>query len=179
MSDQRVKVHPQLGILVSTEGYVIQPGDKWHKSRKTYGSKHNNEYMSVCVNYKEYSVHRLVLETFVGPCLEGYEADHRNRNRSDNRLSNLHYVTRAENQRNTCKNDSCDKRLGIHSYEDYKEYNKRNCHDWYMRNRDTINEKRRAADKTEINNKRRERYASNPELYRAKQREYRLRKKEK
>lgn len=143
MSDQRVKVHPQLGILVSTEGYVIQPGDKYHKSRKTYGSKQGNGYIAVCVNYKNYSVHRLVLETFVGPCPEGYEADHRNRDRSDNRLSNLRYVTRAENQRNTCKNDSCEKRLGVHSYEDYKEYNKRNCHDWYMRNRDAHNAKRR------------------------------------
>lgn len=45
-------------------------------------------------------VHRLVMESFVGECYEGYEVDHRNTERSDNRLSNLHYVTRKENNNN-------------------------------------------------------------------------------
>lgn len=143
MSDQRVKAHPQLGILVSTEGFVILPGDKYHKPKVTYGTKHKHGYMSVGFNYKAYSVHTLVLETFVGACPPGFEADHRNRNRSDNRLSNLQYVSRSDNQRNTIRNDKCEQRLGIHSYEDPKEYNKRNCHDWYMRNRDAYNAKRR------------------------------------
>lgn len=44
-----------------------------------------------------YKVHRLVMAAFVGPCPDGYEVDHINYNRGDNRLSNLRYVTHAEN----------------------------------------------------------------------------------
>ena len=50
-------------------------------------------------NHKAYSrsVHRLVLEAFVGPCPNGLEAAHLNGKRKDNRLSNLKWVTRKEN----------------------------------------------------------------------------------
>lgn len=49
---------------------------------------------------KPYSrrIHRLVLEAFVGPCPESFEADHRNGNKLDNRTVNLRWVTRSENQ---------------------------------------------------------------------------------
>ena len=43
-------------------------------------------------------VHRLVLETFVGPCPKGCEGTHRNGKRDDNRLDNLTWKTPAENQ---------------------------------------------------------------------------------
>lgn len=43
------------------------------------------------------AAHRLVLETFVGPG-EGYEADHVNGDRQDNRLENLRWVTPEDNR---------------------------------------------------------------------------------
>src|SRR5688572_26642217 len=44
------------------------------------------------------SIHRLVLETFVGPCPDGMEARHVNDNNpANNRLSNLCWGTRQEN----------------------------------------------------------------------------------
>jgi hypothetical protein len=43
-------------------------------------------------------VHKLVLAAFVGPCPEGMEANHKNGIKDDNRLENLEYVTRNENQ---------------------------------------------------------------------------------
>ncbi len=43
------------------------------------------------------SVHRLVLESFVGPCPEGMECRHLNGDPSDNRLSNLRWGTHREN----------------------------------------------------------------------------------
>lgn len=43
------------------------------------------------------NVHRLVLETFVGPCPKGCETRHLNGNRTDNRLTNLRWGTRKEN----------------------------------------------------------------------------------
>ena len=42
-------------------------------------------------------VHRLVAEAFHGPCPEGYEVNHRNLIKSDNRPGNLQYVTRSYN----------------------------------------------------------------------------------
>jgi len=43
-------------------------------------------------------IHRLVLETFVGPCPEGMECRHLNGNPKDNRLDNLCWGTPKENQ---------------------------------------------------------------------------------
>ena len=42
-------------------------------------------------------VHRLVLETYVGPCPDGMECCHLNGNRQDNRLENLRWGTKSEN----------------------------------------------------------------------------------
>ena len=44
-----------------------------------------------------YSVHRLVLETFVGPCPKGFEACHNDGNPRNNHLSNLRFDTRSNN----------------------------------------------------------------------------------
>lgn len=44
-------------------------------------------------------VHHLVLEAFVGPRPKGFEGAHLNGDRKDNRLTNLAWVTHAENTR--------------------------------------------------------------------------------
>ena len=46
-------------------------------------------------------LHRLIWETFVGEIPEGYEIDHINTIRNDNRLENLRCVTHKENVNNT------------------------------------------------------------------------------
>jgi len=48
-------------------------------------------------------VHRLVLETYVGPCPNGMEACHNNGNRIDNRLENLRWDTRSNNHQDKKK----------------------------------------------------------------------------
>ena len=45
-------------------------------------------------------VHRVVLETFVGPCPAGMECDHKDGNCLNNRLDNLQWVTSKENKAN-------------------------------------------------------------------------------
>lgn len=54
-------------------------------------------YPAVAIGGRLRSVHRLVLEAFVGPCPAGMECAHLNGVRDDPRLSNLRWVTRREN----------------------------------------------------------------------------------
>lgn len=42
-------------------------------------------------------IHRLVLETFIGPCPKGMECLHKDGNRANNKLNNLRWGTRSEN----------------------------------------------------------------------------------
>ena len=60
-------------------------------------------YRRVRMNYKHRSLARIVLEAFVGPCPEGHECDHKNRERDDDRLVNLRWVTHSENMLNRRK----------------------------------------------------------------------------
>lgn len=52
------------------------------------------------------SVHRLVLEAFVGPCPPEHEACHFNDERLDNRLENLRWGTSSENSHDYVRNGS-------------------------------------------------------------------------
>ena len=96
-------------------GYQISNLGRVRKKNKTYRRRANStipEY-SYCKGrltpdgYHRVSVHcqylhvaHLVLDTFVGPRPAGMQCDHVNRIRDDNRMINLRWVTRLENQRN-------------------------------------------------------------------------------
>lgn len=49
-------------------------------------------------------IHRLILETFVGPCPEGMECCHHNDISSDNRLENLRWDTHSNNMKDSFRN---------------------------------------------------------------------------
>lgn len=87
------KVHP-LGIQVSDKGRVVT-----QSNRKTLGFK-SKRYLSMKWNQKNHYIHRLVLETFVGPPPDGCECDHIDRDPSNNKLENLRWVTHYENMKN-------------------------------------------------------------------------------
>lgn len=50
---------------------------------------------------KNYYVHRIVLEAFVGPCPKGMEACHNNGNTKDNRVTNLRWDTPKNNTKDS------------------------------------------------------------------------------
>jgi hypothetical protein len=74
---------------------------------RTYGGKLVKHFISSngypCVNLttknfrKQYLIHRLVLETFVGKCPDGMEGCHNDGNRKNYVLSNLRWDTRSNN----------------------------------------------------------------------------------
>jgi hypothetical protein len=67
----------------------------------SYGSECVAGYMRTCVNRLLCSVHFLVVLHFIGePPAANLEIDHIDRNRSNNQVENLRYVTKLENMRN-------------------------------------------------------------------------------
>ena len=63
--------------------------------------KSNKGYVQLRTKYSTTTkFHRLIWETFVGEIPEGYEIDHINTVRDDNRLENLRCVTPKENSNN-------------------------------------------------------------------------------
>lgn len=87
---------------VTSEGVVYSYHlGKWKKRKATF---QKGGYLSVTLWKKRrtrfFLLHRLVLETFVGPCPKGMEARHfPDRRRTNCRLSNLRWGTRARNQK--------------------------------------------------------------------------------
>ena len=67
------------------------------------GSERNG-YLRISIRNKQYSIHRLVWETFNQPIPEGYYIDHIDGNKSNNALSNLRLVTQSDNMKNAMKN---------------------------------------------------------------------------
>lgn len=117
MSNFRLKQHPSLGILVCTDGHVMVPGCRSVKAHWTLGSNSTDGYKTVKVHNKHYRVHRLIAETFLDNPQCKPEIDHINRNPGDNRLENLRWATRSENNRNTSANDPANLKYGVHSYD--------------------------------------------------------------
>lgn len=58
-------------------------------------------YLRLCLHYegRQYNrlVHVLIVEAFLGPRPSGYQVNHKNGNKADNRIHNLEYVTPSEN----------------------------------------------------------------------------------
>lgn len=88
--------HPNLkGIQVSTYGRIKGPKGL----RKTTISKIG--YPVVSIRRKLYYAHRLVAETFLPNPSRKPEVNHRDRNKANNHLNNLEWVTSSENKTHT------------------------------------------------------------------------------
>lgn len=114
----RIEHHPYLNVWVREDGGVYLSKSGPHKAHWTYGSKDSLGYRQVSIAGKRYLAHRLVAEAYFGEIPDGYEIDHQDRNRSNNRLDNIRIVSRFENRRNRADHDRVTERGGTHTYED-------------------------------------------------------------
>ncbi len=104
----------QPGYCVGTDGSIWsrwkvgskKPGGEllssWHRVR---GTLNDSGYIMVCFRTKRlHRLHRIILETFVGPCPPGMEACHDpDRDRKNCALSNLRWDTRKSNHADQAK----------------------------------------------------------------------------
>ncbi len=95
------------GLYATDTGLIFSCNSGKMKQLKVHGFP-KRKYLTVSIANKKgvycpESVHRLVLEAFIGECPKGMETRHLNGNSHDNRLSNLAWGTRSQNafDRNT------------------------------------------------------------------------------
>ncbi|MBJ7900265.1 MAG: hypothetical protein GC158_10175 [Cyanobacteria bacterium RI_101] len=87
--------HPTLGYYISDQGIIMK--SRGCGEKKLFCGK--SGYLSLTCNGKFYLAHRLVYETFFGEIPDGWQVNHINGVKSDNRLENLEVVTPQENMR--------------------------------------------------------------------------------
>lgn len=84
--------------IPSMPGYfATEDGRIFHKDLELKQQTTPKGYKTIYASAKCLRVHRLVLETFVGPCVEGFEASHLNGKSCDNRAENLKWESRQDN----------------------------------------------------------------------------------
>lgn len=120
----RTERHPTLDILVREDGCVYLPKRGKNPAHWTFGWKQRRGYLQVQISGKSYLVHRLVAECYIPNTENKPFIDHINRNKVDNRVENLRWVTNSENMRNSKSHDSVDSRGRTHRYEDVKQFDR-------------------------------------------------------
>ncbi len=92
-----------IDITLLSEHYRIDPdGRVWNFRNGKYvrPSLRGSGYEAVRLKmdkWKNYYVHRLVAAMYLGPCPDGMEVNHKDRDKKNNHYSNLEYVTHSDN----------------------------------------------------------------------------------
>lgn len=84
-----------------SDGGLVRVKNSPHsRMGKLRGHLRGDGYIRVHVSGRLYYLHRLVWMFFNGEIADGFDIDHINRNRSDNRVTNLRLAKRYENSQN-------------------------------------------------------------------------------
>lgn len=91
-----MKEYKDTGYFVTIDGLIYNKKKIILRDRI---SKLGYDRKSLYINgkYKNIFTHRMVYETYIGPIKEGYEINHIDGNKLNNRLSNLECVTKSQN----------------------------------------------------------------------------------
>lgn len=76
---------------------------KFNKERILKPNKRRHGYLAVELNGRSFSIHRLVLESFVPNTENKTDVNHKNGVKFDNRLENLEWCTHSENAKHSFK----------------------------------------------------------------------------
>lgn len=94
--------HPTLGVLVREDGAIFTRCPcNWRNYKWSYGTHHSDNYCYVGISRRQYSVHRLVAETFIPNPENKTTVDHIDRVRDNNVISNLRWATPKEQNENS------------------------------------------------------------------------------
>lgn len=87
------------GYTITDDGKVISYKFKTPRIMKTWLQKGGYENIKLCKNNQTYHflIHRLVAEAFIPNPDNLPEVNHKNKNRSDNRVENLEWCSRIDN----------------------------------------------------------------------------------
>src|SRR5580704_4483135 len=87
------------GVMLNKKGKILKCGPR----------KDGYCLLKLYYNYEYHAIyfHQLVMELFVGPCPENKEINHIDGNKSNNKLSNLEYITRSQNMNHAYKLGLC------------------------------------------------------------------------
>ena len=95
--EKEIKGFP--GYTITDDGKVISYKFKEPRIMKTWLQKSGYENIKLCKENKTYHflIHRLVAEAFIDNPNNLPEVNHKNKNRSDNRVENLEWCSRMDN----------------------------------------------------------------------------------
>lgn len=138
MEEMLIKYNEKYDRWCRSDGKIYRQ-DKNGKFIECKQSKLKSGYLIVNRGKRLYS-HRLIWETLKGPIPNGYEIDHINTVRDDNRLENLRCVTKSQNMLNPITNKrkttsdfgkKYSKHFGYGEHKNIKQYNTE--YYWYHR----------------------------------------------
>lgn len=101
----RVPGYPRYRVL-SSGSVWYRPGIRWVRKR-TFSDRYGYLQLNLSAGdqKRRFSLHTAVLLAFVGPRPDGYECRHLDGDKTNNRLDNLCWGTRKENQADTKRHD--------------------------------------------------------------------------
>lgn len=90
-------------VKVRYDKHGRKAGGRWLKPQTI--SRGGHQYVALYVGGQKRIrlIHRLVLETYIGPCPKGMECRHLNGNPMDNQLDNLKWGTKSENTQDSLR----------------------------------------------------------------------------
>lgn len=88
---------------------------------RSFSALRKGSFLTPCINSSGYlhitgknktlKMHQLVMDTFIGPRPKGYEVNHIDGNKLNNRLNNLEYITKRQNLEHATKMGLFNKKL--------------------------------------------------------------------
>lgn len=122
--------------------YVTDEGRLFNKitNEEFIPVPNKNGYVYITIQYKRVKLHRIIAEAFIPNPDNKPQIDHINRNKLDNRVENLRWVTAQENSNNRTTNLEYGQRKQDLDFTNYKTQAHKK---WRQTHRDEYNEKRR------------------------------------